>query len=170
MLSQKENHIPTTFQLLRWRSVATSFETRVFSSRNIRMTRWSRDAKWCYSESKRPLLHVLYKRSNDFYWFDLVELGNIFWPWAIIWYDTILRYIHNSTYWYIYIYIIYTVILYKHLECTLKSDTSKYLIDDWALSMETVKPNSNTDIPNSITKKTCQLYMYIIWLIMICII
>lgn len=43
---------------------------------------------------------------------------------------------------------------------TLESDTSKYLIDDWALSMETVKPNPNTDIQNSITKKTCQLYIY----------
>lgn len=151
MLSQKESHIPTTFQLLRWRSVATSFETRVFSSRNIRMTRWSRDVKWCYSESKRPLLHVLYKRSNDFYWFDLVELDNIFWPWAIIWYDMIYTYID--------IYI-YAVILFRYLERTLESDTSKYLIDDWALSMETVKPNSHTDIQNSITKKTCQLYMY----------
>lgn len=53
---------------------------------------------------------------------------------------------------------------------TLESDTSKYLIDDWALSMETVKPNPNTDIQNSITKKTCQLYICMIWLIMICII
>lgn len=80
---------------------------------------------------------------------------------AIIWYDMIYTYID--------IYI-YAVILYKYLECTLESDTSKYLIDDCALLMETVKPSSNTDIQNSITKKTCQLYMYIIWSIMICII
>ncbi len=43
------------------------------------------------------------------------------------------------------------------LECTLESDTSRYLMNDCALSMQTVKTNSNTDVQNSITKRTCQL-------------
>ena len=46
----------------------------------------------------------------------------------------------------------------------MESDTSKYLIDDWALSMETVKPKSNPDIQNSITKKDLSIiYVYIVY-------
>lgn len=164
MLSQKESHIPTTFQLLRWRSVATSFETRVFSSRNIRMTRWSRDAKWCYSESKRPLLHVLYKRSNDFYWFDLVELSNIFLPW--LWFDTIW-YIHIDVYIYIYTQLYHINIWNVLWKVTLLSIPHRRLrtFDRNWLSNQVLILTFTIVSPKRLVNYIC-----IIWLIMICII